>query len=316
MTIRVEAPQWRGRRGTSAVRKAPIAVARADAARQAIAAVREGLTAVGKGLGLPVARFRSAEPSLPAPASLRTVRPVGYVGTTRALRPGTRKAAPATAAWTPPQHVPDAALRPTRRWPSRVALPGLALAVGLAVTGLIVANPDGPDLPFTEDALSMRLPYVPSELPDAIPGDWANGLPSPAMPWVVPIEQIAREEGLDPRLLASVVWVESNFNPKAVSPKGAIGIAQVMPETAKELGIRIKDPLENLAGGAHYLRINIQRFGRVDYALAAYNGGPTRMADAKTLARLSDPDIRTYVKDVLQTYQGLGGPPTAANPTS
>jgi soluble lytic murein transglycosylase-like protein len=172
---------------------------------------------------------------------------------------------------------------------------------------MVLASPRGPGLAFTEDALAMRLPYEPSKLRPMDPAVWAGSLPADAQRWIPPIQSIAAEEGLDPRLLASLVLVESRFNPVAVSPKGAIGLAQVMPETAKELGIRIRDPLENLAGGAHYLRINIERFGRVDLALAAYNGGPTRMTAAKTLNRLTDPEIRTYVTRVLQTYRGLGG---------
>jgi soluble lytic murein transglycosylase-like protein len=209
----------------------------------------------------------------------------------------------------PPKVVADDEWALPKRWPSRFAPAGLLFALGMGVAGMVVAQPgaSGPPPGAGENTLAMRLPYVPSQLPAMVPEDWAKGLPPAALPWVVPIQQVATAESLDPRLLASLVWVESNFDPTAVSPKGAVGLAQVMPETAKELGIRLRDPLENLAGGAHYLRINMERFGQVDLALAAYNGGPTRMTAARTLSRLPDPDIRTYVTRVLQTFRGLGG---------
>lgn len=179
----------------------------------------------------------------------------------------------------------------------------------MGVAGMVMAHPSktGPAFGAGEDTLAMRLPYVPSQLPAMPPAEWANSLPSEAMPWVGPIQQIAAAEGLDPRLLASLVWVESRFDQHAVSPKGAVGLAQVMPDTAKMLGIRLKDPLENLAGGAHYLRVNMERFGNVELALAAYNGGPTLMSASKTLARVPYEETRTYVTRVLQTYVGLGG---------
>ena len=208
-----------------------------------------------------------------------------------------------------PKVVREVPLTPPKRWPSRLAPAGLVVAFGMGVAGMVLAHPGktGPAFGAGEDTLAMRLPYVPSKLPPVPPAEWANTLPPEAMPWVGPIQQIAMAEGLDPRLLASLVWVESRFDPHAVSPKGAVGLAQVMPGTAQMLGIRLKDPLENLAGGAHYLRINMERFGKLELALAAYNGGPTMMAASKTVAHVPFEETRTYVTRVLQTYKGLGG---------
>lgn len=86
--------------------------------------------------------------------------------------------------------------------------------------------------------------------------------------------QIAREEGVDPDLFLRLVQAESSFNPDARSPVGAIGLAQLMPGTAADLGVDPTDPVQNLRGGARYLRQQIDTFGDTNLALAAYNAGP------------------------------------------
>lgn len=86
--------------------------------------------------------------------------------------------------------------------------------------------------------------------------------------------QIAQEEGVDPDLFMNLVQAESAFNPQAQSPVGAIGLAQLMPATAAELGVDPSDPEQNLRGGARYLRQQMDTFGTPELALAAYNAGP------------------------------------------
>jgi soluble lytic murein transglycosylase-like protein len=89
------------------------------------------------------------------------------------------------------------------------------------------------------------------------------------------IATAADRNALDRALLAAVAKVESNFNPYAVSPKGACGILQLMPKTAKRFGVtNVFDAAQNIDGGARYLRWLLDRFeGRVDLALAGYNAG-------------------------------------------
>lgn len=84
----------------------------------------------------------------------------------------------------------------------------------------------------------------------------------------------ARKNGVPEDLFLRLVQQESGWNPGAVSPKGATGLAQLMPGTAKMLGVDINDPEENLHGGARYLRRMYDKFGTWKLALAAYNAGP------------------------------------------
>ncbi|MCG0278608.1 MAG: lytic transglycosylase domain-containing protein [Thermanaeromonas sp.] len=90
------------------------------------------------------------------------------------------------------------------------------------------------------------------------------------------LEEVARKYRLPLNLLQGLVKVESNFNSRAVSPSGALGLMQLMPETARALGVKDPfDPSENLEAGARYLRQMLDLFrGNVELALAAYNAGP------------------------------------------
>ncbi len=140
------------------------------------------------------------------------------------------------------------------------------------------------------------------------PTAWAAGLPERGRRWAGLIEQAAGDAGIDPRLLAAVVWNESSFRAGAVSRSGAIGLAQLMPGTAAELGVDPADPAANLAGGARYLRRMIDRFGSLDLAVAAYNAGPGRVSrEGRSLSSLSGPD--GYVPRVFDFYRRLGGAP-------
>jgi hypothetical protein len=89
------------------------------------------------------------------------------------------------------------------------------------------------------------------------------------------IVEEARKQGVNPQLALSVAFAESNFNPLAVSPKGAIGLMQLMPGTAKELGVDPNDPKQNVQGGIRYLKQLNERFENDPVkVLSAYNAGP------------------------------------------
>lgn len=89
------------------------------------------------------------------------------------------------------------------------------------------------------------------------------------------VEQAAREHGVDRALLQAVITAESGYDPYAISRKGAVGLMQLMPETARRYGVRnLYDPAENIQGGAKYLRELMTRFNNdLALALAAYNAG-------------------------------------------
>jgi len=109
--------------------------------------------------------------------------------------------------------------------------------------------------------------------------------------------EVARQEGIDPNLFISLIQQESNFDPMAVSPKGAIGLTQLMPSTAKELGVDPNNMMQNLTGGARYLKQQLGAFPSVDLALAAYNAGPNRVRELGAIPNI--PETQNYVRSVL-----------------
>ncbi len=93
-------------------------------------------------------------------------------------------------------------------------------------------------------------------------------------PYLAVARDAARRHGVPEDLFLRLVQQESGWNPSAVSPKGAMGLAQLMPQTARRLGVDPADPADNLEGGARYLRQQYDSFGTWQLALAAYNAGP------------------------------------------
>lgn len=133
---------------------------------------------------------------------------------------------------------------------------------------------------------------------------WAAGLPPQAHAFAPAIVGAAGVAGVDARLLAALVWSESNFHPGVVSHAGAIGLTQLMPGTAAGMRVDPWDPIQNLLGGARYLRVQLERFGTADLALAAYNAGPGRVERAGR--RIPDiTETQVYVLRVLERYQAL-----------
>lgn len=99
--------------------------------------------------------------------------------------------------------------------------------------------------------------------------------PDASGPYRQLIDEIAHRHGVDASLVKAVVHVESRYRPQAVSEKGAVGLMQLMPDTAKRFGVASRvDPAQNLEGGIRYLKVLLSRFeGNISLALASYNAG-------------------------------------------
>lgn len=117
------------------------------------------------------------------------------------------------------------------------------------------------------------------------------------------IRRAARMYEVDPLLIKAVIKTESNFDRWAVSKKGAIGLMQLMPETAYDMNVANPyDPEDNILGGTCYLRKLLGLFkGDLSLALAAYNAGPTRVKEHGGVPRIAE--TRRYIKKVLRHYK-------------
>lgn len=117
------------------------------------------------------------------------------------------------------------------------------------------------------------------------------------------IARVAREEGVDESLVRAVVQAESGGNPNAVSPKGAMGLMQLMPRTAEAMGVSNPfDPEQNLRGGVRLLKGLLNEFGDVRLALAAYNAGGPAVRQYGGVPPYAE--TQRFVQRVLQLWQG------------
>ena len=176
--------------------------------------------------------------------------------------------------------------------PRETALPAVQQAA-------IAGRSNLPPMPRGRQPLQARTTETPST------DDYGEVRLLPSnQPLDVLITKIAVETGLDPKLLHALVIIESAYNTRAVSPFGAMGLTQLMPGTARELGVSDAfDTEQNLRAGARYLAMQIGRFSDIRLALAAYNSGPNRVA---RLGRVPDiQETQGYVRDGIDCYLAL-----------
>lgn len=133
-----------------------------------------------------------------------------------------------------------------------------------------------------------------------LPAEAITTVAEPRAPaaYTVAVNALSEANQMSPALLEALVWQESRWRDRARSPKGAIGLAQLMPGTAQDLGVNPHDPNSNLAGGARYLRQQLDRFdGDVERALAAYNAGPGRVLRARGVPAIAE--TQAYVRAII-----------------
>jgi soluble lytic murein transglycosylase-like protein len=152
------------------------------------------------------------------------------------------------------------------------------------------------------DTFSVTTPAteVPADLfvPDIAVADLALQASTVPAVYSAKVQELAERFDLSPALIEALVWQESRWQANARSPVGARGLAQLMPGTAKYLGVNPDDPFANLEGGARYLREQLDRFdGDLEKALAAYNAGPGRVEKANGIPRIRE--TQNYVTSVM-----------------
>ncbi len=162
------------------------------------------------------------------------------------------------------------------------------------ISGALVAPARSAEVPAADIVeLSADFAVPPQAIADA--ARQAGVVPSL---YAVKVAELARRFDLSPTLIEALVWQESRWRANAVSPVGARGLAQLMPGTARDLGVDANDPFANLEGGARYLREQLDRFdGDIEKALAAYNAGPGRVIAAGGVPRIRE--TQTYVASIM-----------------
>lgn len=129
-----------------------------------------------------------------------------------------------------------------------------------------------------------------------------SGISRPELEKIV--EEKSRFYGVDPKLIKEMIREESGWNPNAVSPKGAIGIMQLMPGTAILMGVKDPfDPVQNIDGGIRYMKYLLEKFnGNFQLALAAYNAGPSLVESLGRIPNIAE--TQNYVRKISLRYSG------------
>jgi soluble lytic murein transglycosylase-like protein len=163
--------------------------------------------------------------------------------------------------------------------------------VECATSAIVRIEPD--EVPYPEDTARAQ-PDAPNGLAIDVLADRLR--PNPTYEPI--IQRVAAEQGVDVRLVHAVIQVESSYQPRARSPKGAIGLMQVMPATARQYGVSNPyDPAGNIEAGIRHLKALLERFP-LALALAAYNAGEAAVEHFRGIPPY--PETRNYVSSILK----------------
>ena len=206
----------------------------------------------------------------------------------------------------------------------KLPLPGVKAIVFLVLAGVLLDVPArvalaGSIYSFVDERGVVHFSNCPADpryLSGSGRGAFSTGLSAGMRArWSLRLDRELRKAisglGLDPDLIRAIIQVESGGRPLAVSPKGAVGLMQLMPETARELRVEDPtDPVSNIRGGARYLKRMLERFGGdLLLALAAYNAGPGAVDRYKGLPPY--PETRDYVRRVLESWKACKRAPSS-----
>lgn len=162
------------------------------------------------------------------------------------------------------------------------------------VAGALAAAPAQP-VDSAAPTVELSADFAVPDRAIADPGRHDDGVPAI---YAAKVAELSTRFDLSPALIEALVWQESRWQAQARSPVGAQGLAQLMPGTARYLGVNPLDPFANLEGGARYLREQIDRFdGDLEKALAAYNAGPGRVMKANGIPRIRETQV--YVASIM-----------------
>lgn len=147
----------------------------------------------------------------------------------------------------------------------------------------------------------QKTPVSPTSAADAAAAAAAAPVPADSA-YLDVIREAAGKYGVDPKLVSAVAEIESGFSQDAISATGAVGVMQLMPETAESLGVNPYDAKQNIDGGTQYLRQMLDSFnGDVRKAVAAYNAGPEAVREYGGVPPYSE--TQQYVSSVLDIYR-------------
>lgn len=187
-----------------------------------------------------------------------------------------------------------------------IALAAVGVAVGSAEASaqVIEIGDSGETRTFNGPTRFVSGPAEPVDSVPAAVKTVANGVDS--------FERAARSENVDVHLLRALAWTESGGRANAVSPKGALGVMQLMPATAAELGVNPLDADANISGGARYFARQLSRFQSVPLALAAYNAGPGAVLRWRGIPPYAE--TQAYVASIMSRWSKLA--PGTGKPAS